>query len=108
MKSSTRRNKLLPTLQHRLVRVSCRYVNANDLQIIQALEEMRSNIKQLKEDIANAKVRHNEATKDVQRIERDMAEFSNNKDSKLAELQGSLEKLKKALSKSNESIKPLH
>jgi structural maintenance of chromosome 2 len=68
---------------------------------------MRSSIKQLKEDIANAKVRHNEATKDVQRIERDMAEFSNNKDSKLAELKGSLDKLKKALSKSNESIRPL-
>ena len=75
--------------------------------IIQALEEMRSSIKQLKEAIASAKVRHNEASKDVQRIERDMAEFSNNKDSKLAELQGSLEKLKKALSKSNESIRPL-
>jgi structural maintenance of chromosome 2 len=78
-----------------------------DLQIIQALEDMRSNIKQLKEDIANAKVRHDEATKDVKRIERDMVEFNNNKDSKLAELQRSLEKLKKVLTKSNESIKPL-
>jgi structural maintenance of chromosome 2 len=68
---------------------------------------MRLSIKQLKEDTAHAKVRHNEATKDVRRIERDMAEFSSNKDSKLAELKGSLEKLKKALSKSNESIRPL-
>lgn len=36
-----------------------------------------------------------------------MSEFSNNKDSKLAELQSSLEKLKKALTKNNASIKPL-
>jgi structural maintenance of chromosome 2 len=48
-----------------------------------------------------------EAAKDVKRIERDMNEFNNNKDSKLAELQSSLDKLKKALSKNNASIKPL-
>jgi structural maintenance of chromosome 2 len=36
-----------------------------------------------------------------------MDEFSNNKDSKLAELQSSLDKLKKTLSKNNASIKPL-
>jgi len=35
-----------------------------------------------------------------------MSEFSNNKDSKLAELQKSLEKLKKSLSKDSAEIKP--
>lgn len=68
---------------------------------------MRQNITQLKEDIKAAKGRHDEANKDVKRIERDMSEFNNNKDSKLAELQSSLEKLKKALSKNNATIKPL-
>ncbi|KAF1987525.1 putative nuclear condensin complex subunit Smc2 [Aulographum hederae CBS 113979] len=75
--------------------------------IIQAVEEMKTNIAQLKEDIKDAKSRHDEASKDIKRIERDMSEFSNNKDSKLAELQSSLEKLKKALTKNNASIKPL-
>jgi structural maintenance of chromosome 2 len=75
--------------------------------IIQAIEEMKQNIAQLKEDIKTAKVRQDEANKDVKRIERDMSEFNNNKGSKLAELQSSLEKLKKALTKNNASIKPL-
>lgn len=76
-------------------------------QIIQAVEEMRANIAQLKQNMANAKARQEEASKEVKRIERDMSEFSNNKDSKLAELQASLDKLKKALSKNSAAIKPL-
>jgi structural maintenance of chromosome 2 len=43
----------------------------------------------------------------VKRIEKDMADFSKNKDSKLAELQKDLEKLKKALTKNSAAIKPL-
>jgi len=68
---------------------------------------MKQTIAQLKEDVKAAKIRQDEANKDAKRIERDMSEFSNNKDSKLAELQSSLEKLKKALMKNNASIKPL-
>ncbi|KAF2035292.1 RecF/RecN/SMC protein [Setomelanomma holmii] len=75
--------------------------------IIQAIEEMKQNIAQLKEDVKTAKARQDEVNKDVKRIERDMSEFNNNKGSKLAELQASLEKLKKALSKNNAAIKPL-
>ena len=54
-----------------------------------------------------AKKRQEEATKDVKRIEHDMSEFDNNKDSKLSELQSVLEKLKKDLSKNSASIRPL-
>src|ERR1700753_421564 len=68
---------------------------------------MKSTISELKEAIADAKARHDEATKEIKKIERDMKEFNSNKDSKLAELQVSLDKLKKALTKSNASIKPL-
>ena len=68
---------------------------------------MRANIGQLKEDIANAKTRHSEASKDIKRIEKDMNEFDNNKDSKLAELQSSLDSLKKGLSKNSISVKTL-
>lgn len=75
--------------------------------IIQAVEEMKTQITQLKQDIADAKARHDEATKEAKRIEKDMADFNKNKDSKLAELQKSLDQLKKALAKSNASIKPL-
>lgn len=68
---------------------------------------MKQNVAQLKEDAKAAKVRQDEAGKDIKRIERDMSEFNNNKDSKLAELKSSLDKLKRALTKNNASIKPL-
>lgn len=66
---------------------------------------MKRNIVQLKEDLQNAKSRQSEAAKEVQRIERDIKEFSSNKDGKLVELQSSLETLKKTLSKSSASVK---
>ncbi|KIV89865.1 hypothetical protein PV10_07233 [Exophiala mesophila] len=75
--------------------------------IIQAIEEMRASIAQLKEDMVNAKARQAEAAKDVQRIEKDMEDFSKNKDSKLKELEKALAELKKSLSKTSASIKTL-
>jgi len=83
-------------------------INSNSSSsIIQAVEEMKANIEQLKKDIADAKTRQTEASKDIKRIEKDMSEFSNNKDSKLAELQTSLDTLKKSLSKNSASVKEL-
>lgn len=56
-------------------------------QIIQAVEEMKTNIQQLKQNIVNAKIRQDQAKVDVKRVENDMNEFKNNKGGKLAELQ---------------------
>jgi len=77
------------------------------VQIIQAVEEMKTNIEQLKKDISEAKARHTEATKDIKRIEKDMSDFNDNKDDKLAELQSSVEKLKKAQIKNSVTVKTL-
>jgi structural maintenance of chromosome 2 len=68
---------------------------------------MKATIVELKQNIVTAKARNDEATKEAKQIERDMSEFSNNKDSKLAQLQTSLDKLKKALAKGTASIKPI-
>lgn len=68
---------------------------------------MRANIEQLKKDIADAKSRQAEASKDIKRIEKDMNEFSDNKDSKLEELQTTLDKLKKSYTKNSSSVKEL-
>ena len=69
---------------------------------------MKVSIDQLKNDIADAKARHSEASKDIKRIEKDISDFSKNKDSKLAELQSSVEKLKKSQTKNSISVKTLH
>lgn len=68
---------------------------------------MKSNIEQLKKDISDAKTRQAEAMKDIKWIEKDMSEFNNNKDSKLAELQATLDSLKKKLAKNSNSVKAL-
>jgi structural maintenance of chromosome 2 len=68
---------------------------------------MRASIEQLRKDIADAKIRHAQASKDIKRIEKDMTEFSTNKDSKLAELQTSLDALKKGLNKNSIAVKTL-
>ncbi|MCJ1292112.1 Structural maintenance of chromosomes protein 2 [Xylographa carneopallida] len=73
--------------------------------IIQAVEEMKVNIDQLKNSIAEAKVRYTETTKDIKRIEKDINDFSNNKDSKLAELQSSLDRIKKSQTKDSVVVK---
>ena len=68
---------------------------------------MKVNIDQFKKDIADAKVRYSEATKDIKRIEKDINDFSNNKDSKLAELQASLDRIKKSQIKDSVAVKTL-
>ncbi|KIW66394.1 hypothetical protein PV04_05730 [Phialophora macrospora] len=75
--------------------------------IIQAIEEMKATIVQLKQDMADARTREAEASKDVKRIEKDMEDFSKNKGSKLKELEKSIVELKKSLTKTSAAIKSL-
>ena len=83
-------------------------INGNSSSsIIQAVAEMKECIVQLNSGIAEAKTRHAEANKDIKRIEKDMSDFSNNKDSKLAELQSSLDALKKSQTKASSAWKIL-
>jgi structural maintenance of chromosome 2 len=105
---SAKKSKQDLDLKQHEIRLAEEQINSNSSSsIIQAVEEMKVTIAQLKEDIVNARARQDEANKEAKRIEKDMKDFSNNKDSKLAELQSSLDKLKKTLAKNNASIKPL-
>ncbi|KAL8699034.1 MAG: hypothetical protein Q9201_006238 [Fulgogasparrea decipioides] len=83
-------------------------INGNSSSsIIQAVDEMKANIEQLEKDIADAKVRQAEASKDIKRIEKEMSDFSSNKDSKLAELQDTLATMKKTQTKNSIAVKTL-
>jgi len=68
---------------------------------------MSADIIRLKQEIEDAKSKHEDASKDVKRIEKEMADFGKNRGGKLAELESSLDKLKTALRKSLEAVKPL-
>jgi structural maintenance of chromosome 2 len=75
--------------------------------IIQEVENMKNSVVQLKSDLAEAKKRQEAAAKDAKRIEKDMKDFTNNKDGKLVELQTSLDELRKTLSHKSTSVKVL-
>ncbi|PSK38131.1 hypothetical protein B9Z65_1322 [Elsinoe australis] len=83
-------------------------INGNSSSsIIAAVQEMKEAVEKLKEIVAETKTKHDEANKEAKRIEKDMADFSKNKDSKLVELEKEVDKLKKGLAKESAAIKPL-
>lgn len=83
-------------------------INSNSSSdIIQAVEEMRVSIQQLKQDIVDAKTRQDQAKADAKRIENDMIEFKNNKGGKLAELQNSVADLKRKVAKQSQEMKAM-
>ncbi|KAL9608315.1 MAG: hypothetical protein Q9204_009245, partial [Flavoplaca sp. TL-2023a] len=105
---SARKTKQELDLKSHEIKLTEEQIDGNSSSsIIHAVEEMKANIEQLKKDIASAKTRQAEASKDIKRIEKDMSDFSNNKDSKLAELQDSLTNLKRAQTKNSISVKTL-
>jgi len=54
---------------------------------------MKETIGELKQNIKDASTRQDQAKQDVKRIEKDINEFKNNKDSKLQQLQVSNRKI---------------
>ncbi|KAI5307199.1 Rab GDP dissociation inhibitor alpha [Ascosphaera pollenicola] len=83
-------------------------INGNaSSSIIHAVEEMYKEIEQLKSNIEDAKQRQVTAAKDIKKIEKDMGEFNNNKDGKLAELQTTVSTLKKQLDKNSCILKTM-
>ena len=57
------------------------------------VQGMKETIGELKQNIKDASTRQDQAKQDVKRIEKDINEFKNNKDSKLQQLQVSNRKI---------------
>ncbi|KAI5841190.1 hypothetical protein DFP73DRAFT_557205 [Morchella snyderi] len=94
------------SLKNHEIRLTEEQINSNSSSdIIQAVEEMRASIHQLKQDIVDAKTRQDQAKADAKRIENDMIEFKNNKGGKLAELQSSVADLKRKVAKQSQEMK---
>ena len=107
MDSSRKTKQELDLKSHEIKLTEERIGGNSSSSIIQAVEEMKGSIEQLKKDTADAKARQGEASKDIKRIEKDMKDFDNNKDDKLAELQSSLDTLRKKQNKNSVSVKTL-
>ena len=75
--------------------------------IIQAVDETMKTITQLKKSIEEANEQITNANRDIKRIEKDMADFSSNKNSKLEELEQSLASLKAQSSEKSVQVKQM-
>jgi len=69
---------------------------------------MKDTVAELEHTIKNAAAKQELAKQDVKRIEKDMNEFKNNKDSKLQQLQKQVDQLKAAVRKQDATIKAKH
>ena len=74
---------------------------------ISGLDEMKSEVIRLRESIELARHRQAEANSDIKRVEKDMVDFAQNKDSKLEQLEHSLAALRKELAQSSTVSKTL-
>ncbi|EMR09778.1 hypothetical protein PNEG_01962 [Pneumocystis murina B123] len=74
-------------------------------KVMNEIKELESNIELCKTTLAEVKLKQEQYKKDIKEIEKDMEEFKNNKDSKLLQLQKTLEKLKSVVEKQSENVK---
>ncbi|KAF3941383.1 hypothetical protein ABW19_dt0205544 [Dactylella cylindrospora] len=81
--------------------------NNSSSNIINKLQEWKDSIATMEQDMQRFMQEQNEASRELKRIEKDMQDFSKNKDSKLAELQKTVEKDKAQIAKLNEKMKTL-
>lgn len=103
---ATRRLKQDLELKRHEISLTEKQINSNSSSsIISKVAGMKENILQLKNEIVEAKKRQADATKNAKQIERDMKDFSDNKDGKLAELQKTLGDMKKEVVKHSQAMK---
>ncbi|KTW30007.1 condensin subunit SMC2 [Pneumocystis jirovecii RU7] len=74
-------------------------------KVINEVKELESNIELYKNNIVEVKLKQEQYKKDIKEIEKDMEEFKNNKDSKLLQLQKTVEKLKVIVEKQSGNVK---
>lgn len=105
MKSIRARKQELDLKTHE-IKLTENQINSNAASsIILAIEEMKMEIIELREKISAAKITQDEAEKDVRRIEKDITDFTQNKDEKLKELENFLVELKNSVAQDSGSLK---
>ncbi|EIW72205.1 nuclear condensin complex protein [Tremella mesenterica] len=78
---------------------------SNATKIIAEVEAAKKLLGELKEVISQAKEKQKEASAECKRLEREMADFKNNKDSKLNEIKADIAAKKKELGKQTTQVK---
>ncbi|KAF9255221.1 condensin complex subunit SMC2 [Marasmius fiardii PR-910] len=104
----SRLGRELQMKEHELHLVQDQLGESNATRLKNQVEALREQIQTLKEDLAAAQKKQKEAADECKKLERDMAEFKNNKDGKIDELRKSISSQKAALQKHNTALKSEH
>lgn len=107
LKSARQSKQELDLKTHEIQLAESQIASNSSSSIIASVQEMKATVAALKSNIIDAQSRQTEANAEVKRVEKDMKDFSSNKGAKLEQLQTELDKLRKALTKTQASIKPL-
>ena len=107
LKSARQIKQELDLKAHEIHLAETQIASNSSSSIIASVHEMKETIAALKTNIEDTKKRQAEAQQEVKRVEKEMKDFSSNKGAKLDQLTKDLDKLKKALTKAQGTIKPL-
>ncbi|CAO1635759.1 unnamed protein product [Sympodiomycopsis kandeliae] len=78
---------------------------SNSTRITTEIETARKSIAELNETIASAKEKQKGCAAEIKRLEKEMSEFENNKDSKIDELKAQVKKMKASIQKQSVNVK---
>ncbi|KAK4685777.1 structural maintenance of chromosome 2, partial [Tremellales sp. Uapishka_1] len=91
--------------QHEVRLLEEQVSGSNATKIIAEVEAAKKTLAELEEVISNAKDKQKEASADCKRLEKEMADFKSNKDSKLKEIKAEIGNKKKELGKKTLQVK---
>ncbi|ODO05464.1 hypothetical protein I350_04514 [Cryptococcus amylolentus CBS 6273] len=97
--------KDLELREHEVRLLEERVSGSNATKIIAEVEAARKSLVDFKEIIDQAKEKQKQASADCKRLEKEMADFRDNKDSKLKEIKTRIAEMKKELSKKTTQVK---
>nr|WJN25075.1 condensin complex subunit [Farysia itapuensis] len=91
--------------RHQVSLLEAQVTGSNAARIIAEVEKAKATILELKTTQEAAKLRQQDANKEAARLEKEMAEFDKNKDSKLDQLKGEIKAKKASVQKQSVEIK---
>ncbi|KAG7095814.1 hypothetical protein E1B28_006514 [Marasmius oreades] len=101
----SRLTRELQIKEHELQLLEGQLGESNATRLKKQVETLQEEIKARNEDLVTAQKKQQDASDECDKLERDMAEFKNNKDGKIDELRKSISAQKSALQKHNVTLK---
>lgn len=105
IESFRKAKRQLDLKEHQVSLLEQQTQGSNAAKILAEVEAAKAQLAELKEVIVATKQKQKQAADECKRLEKEMADFNNNKDSKLKEIKADIAKRKKQIAKESGSVK---